>query len=269
MLVIGENINATAKSVAEALTRKDEAFIANLAREQADAGADFIDVNASLGKEALRDRTAAMEWLVEVVQKATEKPLTIDSDDPAVIKAALSRYRGGQPIINSVTAESSRLELIGALAAEHKAGLVALTMGEAGIPETVAARLKACEKIMKYLTGIGMAPEQIYFDPLVLPIAVDSAQAMVTLKTLAEIKSRYPDARTVMGLSNISYGLPNRKLINRTFLVMAAYAGLDAVIINPLDPKAMSLIKVADMLTGQDPGCRGYLRANRKGLIVD
>ena len=114
-----------------------------------------------------------------------------------------------------------------------------------------------------------MKAEQIFFDPLVLPIAVDSSQALVTLKTIEQIKSFYPAANTVMGLSNVSYGLPNRKLVNKAFLVMAAYAGLDAVILNPLDAKAMSLIKVADMLTGKDPLCRGYIRALRRGTIVD
>jgi 5-methyltetrahydrofolate--homocysteine methyltransferase len=111
--------------------------------------------------------------------------------------------------------------------------------------------------------------EQIFFDPLILPIAVDSAQGIVTLKTLEQIKSRYPDAKTVLGLSNISYGLPCRRLVNRAFLLMAACTGLDAVILNPLDAKMMSLVKMADMLTGNDPSCRGYIRAYRKGTLVD
>ena len=142
-------------------------------------------------------------------------------------------------------------------------------MGAEGIPNSVEKRLAACELIITHLTRLGMAAEQVFFDPLVLPIAVDSSQGLVTLKTIEQIKSRYPGARTVMGLSNVSYGLPNRKLINRSFLLMAAYAGLDAVILNTLDTKAMGLIKVADMLVGKDSSCRAYLRAHRKGDIVD
>ncbi len=122
---------------------------------------------------------------------------------------------------------------------------------------------------MGQLAQTGLKAEQIFFDPLVLPLAVDSSQGLVTLKTIEQIKSRFPASKTVMGLSNISYGLPERKLINRAFLLMAAYAGLDAVIVDPLDAKAMSLIKVADMLKGEDPSCRSYLRAHRKGIIVD
>ena len=98
---------------------------------------------------------------------------------------------------------------------------------------------------------------------------MESRQALVTLKTIEQIKSRYPEAGVVMGLSNISYGLPKRKLVNRAFLLMAAYVGLDAAIVDPLDNKAMSLIKVADMLVGKDSSCRAYLRAHRKGDIVD
>jgi len=122
---------------------------------------------------------------------------------------------------------------------------------------------------MTHLTRLGMEAEQILFDPLVLPIAVDSSQGLVTLKTIEQIKSRYPAAKTVMGLSNISYGMPERKVVNRAFLLMAAYAGLDAVILDPLDAKAISLVRVADMLTGNDSFCKEYLKAYRKGAIVD
>ena len=269
MLVIGEKINASNRSVAEAIARRDEEYVANLARVQAATGADFIDVNAGTGHGSLQDEMAAMEWLVETAQAATDRPLAIDSEAPDVIEAALRKYRGERLIINSVTAEPARLASIGPLAAEHQAWLVALTMGEHGIPDNVEQRLAACEVIMTYLTRLGMEAEQVFFDPLVLPIGVDTNQGLVTLRTIEQIKSRYPAARTVMGLSNISYGLPNRQLVNRAFLLMAVYAGLDAVILDPLDVKAMSLVKVANMLTGKDPSCRGYLRAHRKGTIVD
>ncbi len=269
MLVIGERINASNSSVAEAIVRRNEEFVADLARYQADAGADFIDVNAGTGHGYQQDETANKEWLVEVVQAATDKPLAIDSESPEVIEAALRKYRGEKLIINSVTAESVRLAAIGPLAAKHRAWLVALAMGENGIPDSIEERLAACELILTHLTQLGVQAEQVLFDPLVIPLAVDSSQGLVTLKTVEEIKSRYPAARTVIGLSNISYGLPNRKLVNRAFLLMAAYAGLDAVIVDPLDAKTMSLIKAADMLTGRDSSCRGYLRAHRKGIIVD
>ena len=269
MLVIGEKINASNRSVGEAIARRDGEFIANLAVAQATAGADFIDLNAGAGKGAGHSETGTMEWLVEVVQSATDRPLAFDSESPDVIEAGIRKYRGGELMINSVTAEKSRLDSIGSLAATYKAKLVALAMGEEGIPETTEKRLAACEVIMAHLTQLSMAAEQVFFDPLVLPVSVDANQGLVTLRTVAQIKSRYPAANTVMGLSNISFGLPERKLINRSFLLMAAYAGLDAAILDPLDAKMMSVIRVADVLTGKDSMCRGYLRAHRRGAIVD
>jgi cobalamin-dependent methionine synthase I len=269
MLVIGERINASNRSVGEAIAGRDGEFVANLAKAQAAAGADFIDLNAGAVKGSGHEETETIEWLVEVVQTATDRPLAIDSESPDIIEAALRRYRGDRLMINSVTAEKSRLESVGSLAARHQASLVALAMDEGGIPDTTEKRLAACEIIMTYLTQLGMAAEQVFFDPLVIPISVDTNQGLVTLKTLEQIKDRYPAAKTVMGLSNISYGLPKRQLVNRNFLIMAAYAGLDAAILDPLDAKMMSVIRAADLLTGKDTMCRGYLRAHRKGMIVD
>jgi len=269
MLVIGERINASNKSVGEAIARRDSEFVANLARSQAAAGADYIDVNAGSGKDSGYNETDAIEWLMDVVQAATDKPLTIDSESPDVLEAALRKYRGEELIINSVTAEESRLETVGLLAAKYQAKLVALAMDKGGIPNTAEKRLDACDIIMRHLSRLGIEAERVFFDPLVLPISVDSNQGLVTLKTLEQIKSRYPAAKTVMGLSNISFGLPRRKLVNRSFVLMAAYAGLDAAILDPLDTKMMSLIRVADLLTGKDPYCRVYLRAHRNGTIVE
>ena len=269
MIVIGERINASNKSVGEAIIKRDSIYITSLAQAQTEAGADYIDINAGTGQYEYKQEVAAMRWLVTTVQAATGKPLAIDSEHPEVIEAALQEYRGEEMVINSVTAEPEKLAAIGPLVAEHGARLVALAMGSNGVPNNVEKRLDACEAIVTHLTRMGVKMEQIFFDPLVIPVSVDSSQGLVTLKTIEAIKSRYPDARTVVGLSNISYGLPNRKLVNRSFLLMAAHAGLDAAILDPLDTKIMSLVKVADMLTGKDALCRTYIRAHRKGTIVD
>jgi len=269
MIVIGERINASTRSVAEAIIKRDSAYITSLAQAQTEAGADYIDVNTGTGQYEREQEIAAMKWLVATVQAATSKPLAIDSDHPKVIEAAMEEYHGEEMVINSVTAEPEKLAAIGPLAAGRRAWLVALAMGSDGVPSKVEKRLDACETIVTHLIRMDVKMEQILFDPLVIPVSVDSKQGLVTLKTIEGIKSRYPDARTVVGLSNISYGLPNRKLVNRSFLLMAAHAGLDAAILDPLDTKIMSLVKVADMLTGKDPLCRTYIRAHRKGTIVD
>ncbi|MBN2569194.1 MAG: dihydropteroate synthase [Deltaproteobacteria bacterium] len=269
MLIIGEKINASIKSVGQAITDKNEEFLINIAKDQAGAGADFIDVNAGVGQDARESATKIIEWLIDLIQNEIEKPICIDSDDPAVLKAALGRYRGERVMINSVNAEPDRLETVGRLAAERQASLVALVMKAGGIPRTVDERLQAAEIIVEHLARVGVREDQIYFDPLVLPISVDTTQALVTLRTIEEIKTRYPSAKTVMGLSNISFGLPSRASVNRSFMLMAASAGLDAAILNPLDRKLMSLVKVADMLTNKDPLCKGFIRAHRKGLLED
>ncbi|MFC1954533.1 dihydropteroate synthase [Chloroflexota bacterium] len=268
MIIIGERINASNRLVGEAIMKKDSAFIANLALSQKEAGADYIDVNTGTGKFEHEEEKVAMKWLVATVKAAVDLPLAIDSEHPDVLKAALDECQDENVVINSVTAEPEKLAVIAPVAAERKALLVALAMGSEGVPATVEKRLDACEFIVDYMTQKGVEIEQILFDPLVIPVSVDSSQGLVTLKTIESIKNRYPGARTIVGLSNISYGLPNRKLVNRGFLLMAAYAGLDAAILDPLDTRIMSVAKVADTLTNNDKMCRAYIRAHRKGIIV-
>ncbi|MBN2074111.1 MAG: dihydropteroate synthase [Dehalococcoidales bacterium] len=269
MLVIGEKINASNRAVGEAIINRNSDFIIELARAQDTAGADFIDINAGNGSGEETSGIESMKWLVNTVKAVTEKPLAIDSDDPGIIEAGISVYGEGNLLINSVTAESARLNTIGPIAAEKNSGLVALAMGSEGIPDNVNDRLDACEMILNTLTGMGIREDKVYFDPLVLPVSVDSQQGKVTLDTVKEIKRRYPGTNTVVGLSNISYGLPNRKLVNRAFLLMAAQAGLDAAIMDPLDKKMMSMVTIIKLLTGKESSARAYMRAHRNGRIVD
>ncbi len=268
MIVIGEKINASNKSVGQAIADKDAAFIQKLASDQDAAGADYIDVNAGAGGGSWESPEAAIGWLVEVVQSVTDKPLTLDSDTGSVIEAALKKYSGDTVMINSVNADAERLDSIGRLAAERGASIVALAMGEGAIPDNVEDRMAACEQIMTHLNRLGVKEEQVFFDPLVLPISVDTGQALVTLRTLQRIMERYPAAHTTMGLSNISYGLPNRGVINRAFLLMSVAAGLDSAILDPLDDRMMTVVRAGDLLSGKDSGCKAYIRAHRKGLLV-
>lgn len=267
MIIIAENINATRKAIAAAIKSRDEAYITSLAQQLAAAGAGFIDVNAGSGHSTRGEKAAAMQWLVQTVQQAVATPLVIDSDESEVIAAALEVYKGEKVLINSVTAEPDKLKTIGAMAAAHKAGVVALAMGESGIPQTAQERIGYCRTIMEELVKLGLEPSDIYFDPLVIPVSVDQEQARVTLQTITSIKDGFEGARTVMGLSNISYGLPARRLINRTFLAMAAYAGLDAAILDPLDARIVSASRAADVLTGSDRFCRRYSRAHRQQIL--
>jgi len=267
MLIIGENINATRKEVAQAIASRDSGFITELVSRMETAGADYIDVNAGSSHPTIKEKQEAMRWLVGTVQCATSRPLVIDSDETGVIETAFDVYSGEKLIINSVTAEESKLCSIGGLASGKRAQLIALAMGATGIPDNTRERLENCHKIMQALGKMGIQPEDVYFDPLVMPVSVDQAQALVTLDTIRAIKKEIPGAKTVMGLSNISFGLPGRKLINRTFLAMAASAGLDGAILDPLDTRIMSLGRAADVLTGKDKWCRRYARSYRQGIL--
>ena len=267
MLVIGERINATNKAVAEAIGNRGTDLLQQLASTQVAAGADYVDVNAGRGHAELE--VEEMQWLVEIVQAVADKPLVIDSADPKVIEAGLKKYNGSTVMINSVSAEKARLESIAPLVKDFKADVIALAMDDKGIPETVEERINACDRIVEDLSKYDIPPERILFDPLVIPVGVGATQGMVTLQTLHQIKQRYPGARTTMGLSNISFGLPNRGMINQAFLLLSMYAGLDSAIINPSVRKMMGFIKIGKMLLGKDTFCKEYLTAHRKGVFKE
>jgi cobalamin-dependent methionine synthase I len=268
MFIIGEKINATSKRVAEAISRRDTLFLQELARQQVDAGAHYLDVNAGRGQGSEQE-VEDLNWVIDVVQAATDVPLAIDSSDAKAIKAALTHYRGNAAIINSVYAEEGMLAELLPLALEHQANVIALAMDDNSIPKDVDGRLRACDRILERAVAYGVPLERIFLDPLVLPLSVDSEQGMVTLRTLEQIKTRWHQVKTTLGLSNASYGLPVRGVVNQTLLLMAMYMGLDSVILDPLDARLMTNIKAAQVVLGRDPLCRGYLKAYRTGRIKE
>lgn len=264
MVIIGEKINASLPESRTVIQEQDERRLLELAKRQAAAGAAFIDVNVGTGLGTREDEIRSMEWAIEVIQKEVDTPLCIDSADPAVLEAAL-RKRGGKPsLINSAKAEEESLEQVLPLARKFDTPLVALAMDEKGIPRTVEERIGACAKIRTACERHGVSLDSVFFDPLVLPVSTDIEQGLVTLNTLVQVKKEFPLARTVMGLSNISYGLPERLRLNAAFLHMAVFAGLDAAIMDPLNREMMGTIKTAEVLVGKDRHCRRYTRAFRK-----
>jgi 5-methyltetrahydrofolate--homocysteine methyltransferase len=172
--------------------------------------------------------------------------------------------RNGRPsLINSTKAEEKNLAQVMPLASRYQTPIVGLAMDETGIPKTVEDRLRACENIASACDKYRVPIENVYFDPLVLPVSTDVNQGLVTLYTIVEIRKRFSAARIVMGLSNVSYGLPGRPGLNAAFLHMAVYAGLDAAIMDPLNQTLMNAVKAAEVLVGKDRHCRRYTRAFR------
>jgi len=263
MIIIGEKINATLDAVKTTILNHDTKSLLDLTQKQAAAGADYIDVNVGTGVGSQEDEIRSIKWAIESIQGHVETPLCIDSADPKVIATGLETLNAKPSMINSAKAEKYSLEAVVPLAAEHDSLLIALAMDEDGIANTVDGRLRSCEKICNACQKYGVPIENLYIDPLVMPISTDINSGLVTLETIFAIKKSFPGAKTVTGLSNVSYGLPQRRRLNIAFLHMCIFAGLDAAIVDPLDQELMAAVKTAEVLAGKDRYCRRYMRAFR------
>lgn len=266
MLIIGEKINSSRKDIKDIVESKNKEFIQGLAQKQVEGGAQMLDLNIGTIRKSEPEN---MKWLVKTVQEAVDVPLCIDSPNHEAIKAGLEVYDWdkGKALINSVTAEREKLELILPLVKKYQCSIVALTMNEQGIPQNSKERFKIADGLIRKLTSEGIPMEDIYIDPLALPVSTNIQNSSIAQETLRRIKDSHPEVKTIMGLSNISYGLPERKLINQGFVVLAMACGLDAVILDSTDQKIMALIKAANLLLGKDEFCGQYLKAFREGKL--
>lgn len=263
MIIVGELINSSRKVIADAVKAQDSETIQKIASDQFQAGADYIDVNAGVfvDKEA-----EYLSWLTETVQSAVDVPCALDSPDPKALEAALKVHKG-TPIINSISLEKDRFDAILPLLEGSDLKVVALCMSDEGMPQTVDDRMKIADKLINRLTAKNIALENIFVDPLVQPLSVDGTFGMEFINSIEKIVTTWPGIHTMCGLSNISYGLPGRKFLNRTFMVMAISKGLDGAIINPLDRKMKASIIAAEALVGRDDYCANYLKAFRAGEL--
>ncbi len=263
MIVIGERINATRKRIAAALEARDEVRIRREARRQLDAGAAYVDLNAGLGRGTEAEDLA---WLISVVQEDGEPALCLDSSDPDVLDACLPLVKNPDVMINSITGEAARIERMVPVIRKHPgAKVIALTMDDAGIPQDADRRLAIADRLIGVLSDCGVAKGDIFLDGLVQPVATDTRNAAVFLEFLREVKRRHPTVRTTCGLSNVSFGLPMRAVVNRHFLVLALQAGLDSAILDPTEEGMMLAACVTETLLGRDEYCLGYIRAMREG----
>jgi len=263
MKVIGEKINGTRKKVREAVLGRDVAFIQKLASDQAAAGATWIDVNAGTPVER---EPEDLIWLVQTVQEAAQKPLCLDSANPAAIEAALPHVKQA-PLINSISGEQGRITGVLPLAARAQGGVIALTMDDKGIPATFDARLAIAQRLIGLTREAGIPDEQVYVDPLVMTIGASGDAARIALATVRAVKAEYPKVHFTSGLSNVSFGMPARSLINRAFLTLMLEAGLDSAILDPLDRDLRKAILAAEAVLGLDRHCLNYTRAFRAGLL--
>jgi 5-methyltetrahydrofolate--homocysteine methyltransferase len=265
VLIVGERINTSRKRIRQAVAGRDAAFIRAEARSQAAAGATHIDVNAGtdVSKEA-----DDLKWLVETVQAEVDLPLCIDTASGAVLKGAIALC-ARTPLVNSITGEESRKREILPVVVDSGAHVVALTMDDAGLPEDLAGRLKVARSLVKELEASGVGQSRVHFDPLIRPISTNPEQAMMAAEAIRELRRLYPEAGSVCGLSNVSFGLPKRKLLNRAYLAMMVASGIRGVIIDPTEEGMMATLLAARALAGQDQYCMDYITAERDGRLGD
>ena len=263
MIVVGELINASRKAMGAAIEAGDTDLIKKTADDQYRAGANYIDVNAGIfvNKEA-----DYLQWLVTTVQEDLDAPCCIDSPDPKAIETALAVHNG-TAMINSISLEKDRYDSLMPIVAGTDLKVVALCMSDEGMPETTDDRMAIADKLVNGLLKNNVPVENIYVDPLVQPVSTSNHFGVEFMNAIEKIVTTFKGIHTVCGLSNISFGLPNRPFMNQTFMSMAIAKGLDGAIINPLDKKMMANIVAANALAGKDDFCMNYLTAFREGKL--
>ncbi|MCG6908798.1 MAG: methyltetrahydrofolate cobalamin methyltransferase [Deltaproteobacteria bacterium] len=263
MLIVGELINASRKAIKAAIEAHDAAGIQKIAIDQHEAGADYIDVNAGVfvGQEP-----EYLKWLVSTVQEVVDGPCCIDSPDPKAIETALAAHKG-VAMINSISLEKDRYDALLPIVAGTDLKVVALCMSDDGMPETTDDRMAIADKLVNGLLQNNVPVENIYVDPLVQPVSTNNRFGVEFMNAIEKIVETFKGIHTVCGLSNISFGLPNRPFLNQTFMSMAIAKGLDGAIINPLDKKMMGNIVAANALAGRDDFCMQYLTAYRANKL--
>ena len=261
MLVIGELINGMYRNVEKAIKEKDKTIIQKLAKDQLAAGADTLDVNTG---PHTTDPQETMKWLVEAIRQVTPAPMAIDSTKPAVVEEGLAAAGEGS-MINSTKADDDKLDIYIPMAKKYKAKVIGLTMDKKGIPRDRHAKCELAAKILARCMEEGLPMEDIYIDPIVLPVNVAQAQCTELLATIEEFKLiNDPPPQTVVGLSNVSQGAKDRSLVNRIYLVMAITSGLAGAIVDPLDKELMDAMITAELLLNKHIYCDSYLDAYRK-----
>ncbi|NPV07817.1 MAG: dihydropteroate synthase [Anaerolineae bacterium] len=257
-VLIGERINPTGKKrLAAAMAAGDLALIQRYAREQVEAGADVIDVN--VGAAGVNEDT----FLAEAVQAVAEEvgvPVAVDSTRPAALEAAL-KVAPGRPLLNSVNGEERSLAEILPLAAEYRVPVVALCMDDSGIPSSAEGRLGVARKIAERAEALGIGPEDLLVDCLALTVSSDANAAQVTLDAMSMVRQEL-GLNLTLGASNVSFGLPDRELLNGVFLGLAIRAGLNAPIVDAA--KSRPYVLAADVLLGKDEWAMRYITAYRE-----
>ena len=265
MIIIGEKINGAIPSVAKAIRERDEKFIQTLAVQQASAGADYIDCCASVEQDELE----TLRWMIDCIQAVTDKPICIDSPSPQVLAQAID-FCQRPGLINSVSGEGEKIRILFPLLAKPEYSgwqVVALLSGSRGIPKNADDRLQVFQQIMQEAKAYGIAPHRIHIDPLVEMLCTSENGIETNTQVIRSIREAYPTIHITAAVSNISFNLPARKLLNMGFVVLAMNAGLDCAILDPTNRDLLGIIYAAQALLGEDDYCMEYIGAYRRGQL--
>lgn len=263
MIIIGEKINGSIPAVGKAIEERDENFIRNRAKIQANANATYIDVCASVKEEY---EVETLKWLIDLVQEVTDTPICVDSPSPHSCVEAL-KFCNKPGLVNSVSLEGNKIDTIFPVIADTKWECVALLCDDKGIPDSVERRMEVFHKIMEKAKEYKIDPSRLHIDPLVVTLATDGEALTMFAECCRQIKAEYPTIHITSGLSNISFGLPVRKNINQAFMVLAMNAGMDSAIVDPTNRDMLGIIYATDALLENDEYCLEYISAYRDGLI--
>jgi len=262
--IVVERLNTSRKDINKAVEEKDEALIIKEAKLQISSGATFLDVNC--GSRVGTEQDDILWMLDKVLSNFNDINISLDSANPEVIKKALPTLKGRNIIINSITLEPNRAEKILPLVKEYNASVIALTIDSNGMPKDVDDRLEIIEKILNKAKEYDINNSKLYIDPLVRPLSTEPDQAMKFISTLIKIKESF-DLKVISGVSNISFGLPRRNIINAFFLSLCIYNGMDAAILDPSQKLIQSALKATHSISGQDQYCMDYIKSWREGKL--
>lgn len=264
MIIIGEKVNGSVPAVARAIAARDAEFIKALAIAQKNAGANFIDCCAAVPEA---EELETLKWMIGCIQAATDLPIAVDSPSADILAEAW-KFCEKPGLINSVSGEGNKIDRIFPILAENRDWqVVALLSDDTGIPRDAANRLKVFDRIMAKAGEYGIAPDRIHIDPLAEMLCTGDGSMDTGLEVISAVREQCPAIHITAAVSNVSFNLPARRLINMGYTVLAMNAGLDSAILDPTDRDLMGLIFATGALLGKDEYCMEYIRAYRKGLF--
>ena len=260
IIVIGERLNSSNPAVKRLLRERDTSAFLQLAEAQVAGGASFIDLNAAM---LMKDEENTLIWGARCIIEELGAKVSLDSPKLDILLKVIGHF-GSDAVLNSLMSDEDALSRAVPVLADSGAGVIVMLKGREGIPGTIDGRLRLAEKAASKISNAGIPAEKVFFDPVFSPLATSQSGLNIALETFVELRRHYPDFQRIGGLSNISYGLPLRRLINRTFLSMAVSSGLTAVICDPTDARLMETLRASEVIIGLDPGCREFLQYYRK-----